>query len=233
MLLDTACKNAHRSEKAKLGKAFKLADKKGLFLLVKSGVKGWAKWWRFKYRYGGNEKGLSFGTYPEVTLDQARQRRDDARKLIADDVDPSENKKAIKASKAALAANSLEVIAREWISKKSEDKSDRPTQLLSQNISPWLGSKPITDILVKDILDCLRRIEERGTIETAHRTLQITGQVFRYAVATGRAERDITQDLKGALLPAKGKHFASMTDPKQVAPLLRAIDDFNGTYICS
>lgn len=137
MLTGTACKNAHRGEKAKLGKAFKLADEKGLFLLVKPGVKGWAKWWRFKYRYGGNEKGLSFGTYPDVTLEQARQRRDDARKLIADGVDPSDNRKAVKESKAELAGNSLEVIAREWISKKSEDKSDRPTRLLSQNISPW------------------------------------------------------------------------------------------------
>ena len=180
---------------------------------------------------GGNEKGLSFGTYPDVTLEQARQRRDDARKLIADGVDPSDNRKAVKESKAELAGNSLEVIAREWISKKSEDKSDRPTRLLSQNIFPWLGSKPITDILPKDILTCLKRIEDRGTIETAHRTLQICGQIFRYAVATGRAERDITQDLKGALPSANGGHFTSMTEPKQVAPLLRAIDGFNGTLI--
>ncbi|MEQ1484531.1 integrase arm-type DNA-binding domain-containing protein [Methyloglobulus sp.] len=229
MLTDTACRNAHKNDKASLGKAFKLADEKGLYLLVNPGVKGWAKWWRFKYHYGGNEKGLSFGTYPDVTLGQARQRRDDARKLLADGIDPGENRKAVKESRAALATNSLEVIAREWLGKKSGDKSDRPIRLLSQNIFPWLGSKPITDILPKDILACIRRIEARGTIETAHRTLQITGQVFRYGVATGRAERDMTQDLRGALSPAKGKHFASMTDHKQVAPLLRAIDAFNGT----
>ena len=203
MLTDTACKNAHRGDKAKLGKAFKLAD----------------------------EKGLSFGTYPEVTLEQARQRRDDARKFIADGIDPGENRKAVKESRAGLAASSLEVIAREWVGKKSGDKSDRPTRLLAQNLFPWLGSKPITDILPKDILACLRRIEERGTIETAHRTLQICGQVFRYAVATGRAERDITQDLKGALPPAKGKHFASMTDPKQVAPLVNIPRQSRGLYV--
>jgi integrase len=225
MLTDTACRNAHKGEKAKLGKPIKLSD----VLLVKPGVKGWAKWWRFKYRYGGNEKGLSLGTYPDVSLEQARQRREDARKLLADGIDPGENRKAVKESKAALSTNSLEVIAREWLGRKSGDKSDRPIRLLSQNIFPWLGGKPLTDILPKDILACIRRIEEHGTIEIAHRTLQICGQVFRYGMATGRAERDITQDLRGALLPAKGKHFASMTDPKQVAPLLRAIDTFNGT----
>lgn len=234
MLTDTACKNAHRGEKAKLGKAFKLADEKGLFLLLKPGIKGWAKWWRFKYRMGGNEKGLSFGTYPDVSLDQARQRRDDARKLIADGVDPGENRKAVKETKSALAANSLEVIAREWGQKKVEtwdDKSNRSKRMLERNIFPWLGSKPITDILPKHILDCLRRVEDRGTIETAHRTLQITGQVFRYAVATGRVDRDVTPDLRGALPPAKGEHFAAITEPRLVAELLRAIDGYQGSFI--
>lgn len=102
--------------------------------------------------------------------------------------------------------------------------------MLERNIFPWLGSKPITDILPKHILDCLRRIEDRGTIETAHRTLQICGQVFRYAVATGRVDRDITPDLRGALPPAKGQHFASITEPKLVAGLLRAIDSYQGSF---
>ncbi|MBM4207683.1 MAG: DUF4102 domain-containing protein [Gammaproteobacteria bacterium] len=230
MLTDTACKNAHRSEKAKLGKAFKLADEKGLFLLVKPGVKGWAKWWRFKYRFGGNEKGLSFGTYPEISLDQARQRRDDARKLIADGIDPGENRKAVKKSKANSDGNSFEVIAREWHEVKSEDKSPRPMRLLNY-IIPWLGRKPIAEIKPKDILACLKRIEERGTIETAHRTLRLCGQVFRYAVSSGRVESDITRDLRGALKTVKGGNFASLTNPKQVAPLLRAIDDYSGSYV--
>ena len=111
------------------------------------------------------------------------------------------------------------------------EKNNRSNRMLERNIFPWLGSKPITDILPKDILTCLRLVEDRGTIETAHRTLQICGQVFRYAVATGRIERDITTDLKGALPPAKSEHFASMTDPKQAAPLLRAIDVYSGTFV--
>jgi hypothetical protein len=142
MLTDTACKNAHRGDKAKLGKAFKLADEKGLFLLVKPGVKGWAKWWRFKYRIGGNEKGLSFGTYPEVSLEQARQRRDNARKQIADGIDPSIHKQATKQAKAESAANSFEIVAREWLVKKSQDKSDRPLRLLN-HVIPYIGAMPI------------------------------------------------------------------------------------------
>jgi integrase len=229
MLTDTAIKNAHRGDKAKLGKAFKLADEKGLFLLVKPGVKGWAKWWRFKFRYGGNEKGLSFGTYPDVTLEQARQRRDDARKLLADDIDPGENRKAVKQAKSESAANSLEVITREWIAKKSQDKSDRPLRLLN-HLLPYIGTQPIDTVRPKDILACLRRVEDRGTIETAHRTLQVTSQVFRYAVATGRVERDITADLRGALQIPKSSHFAAITDPSQVVGLLRAIDGYSGTF---
>ncbi|NOS74750.1 MAG: DUF4102 domain-containing protein, partial [Methyloglobulus sp.] len=177
MLTDTACKNAHRSEKTKLGKAFKLADDKGLFLLVKPGVKGWTKWWRFKYRFGGNEKGLSFGTYPEVSLDQARQRRDDARKLLADGVDPGENRKAVKASKAEL-ANSFEVIANEWLEKKCQDKSPRPARQLGF-VMPWIGKTPINDIQPKEILACLRRVQEKGTVYSAVKALQMYGQVFR------------------------------------------------------
>ncbi|MBK8814860.1 MAG: integrase arm-type DNA-binding domain-containing protein [Methylococcaceae bacterium] len=233
MLSDAACKNAHKSAKAKLGKAFKLSDSKGLFLLVKPQIEGWSKLWRFKYRFAGKEKLLAFGTYPEISLDQARQRREEARKLVAIDVDPSEHKKAVKASKAALTENNLEVIAREWGQKKVEtwdDKNNRSKRMLERNIFPWLGAKPITEILPKDILDCLRRVEDRGTIETAHRTLQITGQVFRYAVATGRVDRDITPDLRGALPPAKGEHFAAITEPKLVAELLRAIDSYQGSF---
>lgn len=214
MLTDTACKNAHRGDKAASGKAFKLSDDKGLYLHVKPGIKGWSKYWRLKYRIGGTEKLLALGKYPDVTLDQARQRREEARKQLADGIDPGEHKKAVKASKADSYGNSFEVIAREWHEVKSEDKSPRPMRLLNYVI-PWLGNKPITDIKAKDILTCLRRIEERGTVETAHRTLRLCGQVFRYAVATGRVESDITRDLRGALPAAKGGHFASMTDPKQ------------------
>lgn len=231
-LSDTACKNSHKSDKAKDCKAFKLFDDKGLFLLVKPTSSGWGKWWRFKYRFDGKEKQLSLGTYPEVSLGQAREKRDEARKLIAAMVDPGENRKAIKVARAINAANSFEIIIREWGAKKVEtwdEKNNRSKRMLERNIFPWLGDRPTADILPKDILACLRRIEERGTIETAHRTLQICGQVFRYAVATGRADRDITQDLKGALPRAKGERFAAITEPKEVAELLRAIDGYKGS----
>lgn len=190
-LLDTACKNAHKSDKAKDGKAFKLFDDKGLFLLVKPTASGWGKWWRFKYRFDGKEKQLSLGIYPEISLAQVREKRDDARKLIAAGIDPGENRKAIKASKAESDTNSFEVIAREWGEKKVEtwsEKNNRSKRMLERNIFPWLVKRPISDILPKDVLACLRIIEDRGTIETAHRTLQICGQVFRYAVATGRID---------------------------------------------
>lgn len=165
-------------------------------------------------------------------MKDARDKRDEARKLIANSIDPGENKKAIKQSKLESGANSFEIIAREWGQKKVEswsEKNNRSKRMLERNIFPWLGSKPIMDIFPRDILECLRRVENRGTIETAHRTLQICGQVFRYAVATGRAERDITPDLKGALPPAKGEHFAAITEPNQVGELLRAIDSYQGS----
>ncbi len=230
-LSDSACKNAHKHAKATTGKAFTLFDDKGLHLLIKPLKDSWAKWWRLKYRFDGKDCLLSLGTYPEISLQQAREQRDSIRKQIAGGINPSENRKAVKSSKANSAANSFEVIAREWGQKKVDtwdDKNNRSKRMLERNIFPWLGSKPITDILPKNILDCLRRVEDRGTIETAHRTLQICGQVFRYAVATGRAERDITPDLRGALPPAKGEHFAAITEPKQVAELLRAIDGYQG-----
>ena len=237
-LSDTACKNAHKHAKAAIGKAFTLFDDKGLHLLIKPLKDSWAKWWRLKYRFDDKDCLLSLGTYPEISLQQAREQRDIIRKQIAGGVNPSENRKAVKSSRAESAANSFEVIAREWGAKKIDtwdDKNNRSKRMLERNIFPWLGGKPITDILPKDILECLRRIENRGTIETAHRSLQICGQVFRYAVATGRVDRDITPDLRGALPPAKSEHFAAITEPKQVAELLRAIDGYQGSLsaICA
>lgn len=224
-LSDTAIKNVKPSP----DKAFKLPDEKGMYLLVHQNG---SKYFRYDYRFEGKRKTLALGIYPTTSLKEAREKRDDARKQLADGIDPSENRKAVKLSKVESAANSFEIIAREWGLKKVndwDDKNSRSKRMLERNIFPWLGSKPITDILPKEILECLRRVEDRGTIETAHRTLQICGQVFRYAVATGRVDRDITPDLRGALPPAKGEHFASITDPKQVAELLRAIDSYQGS----
>ncbi|MDP2903612.1 MAG: integrase arm-type DNA-binding domain-containing protein [Methylovulum sp.] len=233
-LSDTACKNAHKHAKATTGKAFTMFDDKGLHLLIKPLKDSWAEWWRLKYRFNGKDGLMSLGTYPEISLQQAREERDRIRKLIASGINPSENRKAINLSKTESASNSFEVIAREWGNTKVDtwaEKTNRSKRMLERNVFPWLGNKPITDILPKDILACLRRIEDRGTIETAHRTLQICGQVFRYAVATCRVDRDITPDLRGALPPAKGEHFAAITEPGQVAELLRAIDGYQGSLV--
>lgn len=201
-LSDTACKNAHKHAKAATGKAFTLFDDKGLHLLVKPLKNEWAKWWRLKYRFNGKDCLMSIGVYPEIGLSDARTERDKIRTMVAQGINPSENRKAVKSSKAANVSNSFEIIAREWGQKKIDDwqeKNNRSKRMLERNIFPWLGSVPITDIKPMAILVCLRRVEDRGTIETAHRVLQIVGQVFRYAVATGRAERDVTPDLKGSL----------------------------------
>ena len=224
---DTAIKAA----KPRIDKAYKLPDEKGMYIYIHTNG---SKYFRLDYRFDGKRKTLALGVYPETTLKEAREKREIARKQIADGIDPSENKKAVKESREATVANSFEIIAREWGAKHVnnwDDKSNRSKRMLETNIFPWLGGKPITNILPIDILNCLRRVEDRGTLETAHRVLQICGQVFRYAVATSRIDRDITPDLRGALPPAKGGHFASLTDPKQAAPLLRAIDAYTGTFV--
>jgi hypothetical protein len=198
-LTDTAIKNAKPGTKP-----VKLADEKGLFLLL---APAGGKWWRLKYRFGGREKLLSMGTYPEVSLKDARQRRDDARKLLADNVDPGENRKTVKATKTERAANSFEVIAREWFARKSPgwatSNADKINQRLENDAFPWLGGRPIAEITPPELLKVLRRIEERGAVESAHRMRNYCGQIFRYAIATGRAERDASADLRGALPPHK------------------------------
>jgi integrase len=226
-LSDTTIKNA----KPLPDKSYKLPDEKGMYLLVH---KNGSKYFRLDYRFTNKRKTLALGIYPDTTLKQAREKLYTAKKQIADGIDPSENRKAIKASRAESALNDFEVIAREWGIKKVdqwEEKNNRSKRMLERNIFPWIGNKPINEILPKEIMDCLRRIEDRGTIETAHRTLQLCGQVFRYAVATGRTHRDITPDLRGALPPSKGSNFSSITDPKLVAPLLNAINTYSGSFI--
>ena len=224
-LTDTAIRKAKPGVKPR-----KMFDERGLFLLLNP--KG-GKWWRFKYRVDGKEKQLSLGVYPDVGLKEARERRDEARKQVAVGIDPSENRKAKKAAKADRAANSFEVVAREWFSKYSPNWSanhaNRIIRRFDRDIFPWIGGKPVADIIAPQLLDVIRRIEQRGALETAHRALGNCGQVFRYAVATGRAERDPSGDLRGALPPAKGTHFASVTEPKKVAEVLRTLDGYEGT----
>lgn len=193
------------------------------------------KWWRLKYRYDGKEKRLSLGVYPDVSLKDARQRRDDARKLLADGVDPGENRKAVKANKNERAANSFEVIAREWFARKlpswAPSNADKIIQRLENDVFPWLGGRPIADITPPELLKVLRRIEERGAVESAHRMRNYCGQIFRYAIATGRAERDASADLRGALPPPVKEHRAAITDPKAAAELLRAMDSYQGSFV--
>jgi len=224
-LTDTAIRNAKPVQKAK-----KLFDGGGLYLEV---APSGGKWWRLKYRFGGKEKRLSLGVYPDVSLKDARERRDTARKLLANEIDPSENRKAKKAATVEGAANSFEVVAREWFAKRSPNWSashtDRIIRRLEQDIFPWIGGKPIAGLTPPQLLEAIRRIEKRGALETAHRVLSTCGQVLRYAVATGRAERVISGDLRGALPPVKGEHFASVTEPEEVAELLRALDGYEGT----
>jgi integrase len=213
-------------------KSYKLSDEKGLHILINPNGR---KYFRLKYRFAGKEKTLSLGVYPETTLKEAREKRDIARKQLSDGIDPSENKKAIKESRVASTANSFEIVAREWYLRHMTDKSEhhqkRAMSLFVRDIFPYLGSTPISEIKAVDLLKALRRIEARNAIETAHRTLQICGQVFRYAIATGRIERDITPDLRGSLAQVKSGHFAAFTEPKEVAPLLKAIDIYTGSFV--
>ena len=172
MLTDILCKTAKTQDKP-----YKLSDKKGVFLLINPNG---SKYFRMKYRFSGKEKTLALGVYPETTLKEARDRRDEARKQIATGIDPGENRKAVKQSKAESATNSFAIIARESGQKKVndwEDKNNRSKRMLERNIFPWLGNKPITDILPKDILVCLRRVEDRGKIETAHRITDLWSSI--------------------------------------------------------
>ena len=162
-----------------------------------------SKYFRLKYRFDGKEKRLALGVYPEVTLAVARERRDQARKLLSNGVDPAAAKKANKRSLRAVAENSFEAVGREWFAKFSQtwvpSHSDKIIRRLERDIFPWLGSRPISDLRAPELLSVLRRIESRGAIETAHRAQQNCGQIFRYAIATGRADRDVSADLRGAL----------------------------------
>jgi len=213
-------------------KPIKLFDERGLLLLVDPSG---GKWWRFRYRFDGKHKSLSMGVYPDVSLAKARERRDEARKLLADGIDPSKNRKAQKAARADRNANSFEVVAREWFAKFKpnwvEAHSDKVIRRLERDVFPWIGGDPIAEVRAPDLLACLRRVESRGTVETAHRALQSCGQIFRYAIATGRASRDPSGDLRGALSTVKGTHLASITEPTAVGGLLRACDGYQGSLV--
>lgn len=225
-LTDTKIKAAKPKDKA-----YKLGDDGGLYLFV---TPAGGKLWRLKYRFNSKEKVLSFGAYPEISLLEAREKRDHARKLLANDQDPNEIRKTDKAINKLNAGNSFEVVAREWwqshMKNKAKSHKDKVIRRFELYLFPWIGNKPIAEITAPQMLDVVKRIEKLNKLETAHRALQTAGQVFRYAVQTGRAVRDVTTDLKGALPPTTIKHMAAFTEPKEVAELLRAIDAFNGTF---
>ena len=224
-------------EKVKPGsKPQHLFDGGGLFLLVATSG---GKWWRFKYSFSGKSKTISFGTYPEISLAQARERREEARKLLAMGVDPSANRKAVKLAKEELLANSFECIAREWHKKMVGDSAwtaDHAETILTRmekDMFPRIGAKPITEVTAKDIRAILDQVKERGAVDTARRCRTIASQVFVYAIGTDRAEYNIATSLSKHL-PAVSKtrkHMASITDPKELAPLLRAIDGYQGGFV--
>ncbi|MDY7546752.1 tyrosine-type recombinase/integrase [Glaciimonas sp. CA11.2] len=213
-------------------KTYRVSDGKGMYLEI---TPTGARYWRLKYRHLGKEKRLALGVYPEVTIKDARVKRDAARILLSQGLDPGAEKKAKKIAAVASATSSFESVAREWFSKYAPNwvasHSDKIIRRLERDIFPWLGSRPISEISAPELLDVLRRIEKRGAIETAHRAHQNCGQIFRYAIATGRAERDPSGDLKGAIPPSKEKHHPSITEPKAVGELLRCIGGYTGSFV--
>jgi len=210
-------------------KTRKLYDGRGLYLEI-SPTGG--KWWRFKYMFDGKERRISLGVYPDISLADARERRDQARKQVANGIDPSAVKQAIKVARSG--EDTFEAIAREWHKKNlhtwTEKHGASIIKRLEKNVFPWLGDKPLNEIKPPEILATLRRMEARGALETAHRIHATCGQVFRYAIATGRAESDPSRDLKGAIPPPKKNHFPTMSDPKGIGHLLRAIEVYEGSF---
>lgn len=226
-LTETQVRNAKPRERE-----YKLSDGLGLHLLV---TPSGGKLWRLQYPFAGKQKTAFFGAYPAVGLLEARKRRESAKEMLTHGIDPAQAKKALKAATVSKAADSFEVIAREWFGQFqdtwTEGHADTIIARLEQNVFPWVGVAPIADLEAPEVLAVLRRVQERGALETAHRIKGIFGQVFRYAIATGRARRDVAADLKGALPQPIGQSHAAITDPKEVAELLRATDGYKGTPV--
>lgn len=226
-LTDTAIRNAKPREKP-----FKLGDAGGLFLLVQPSG---GKLWRLKYRIDGREKKLAIGTYPDLSLSDARQRRDEARQLLADGKDPSLEKRRRQARATIETANTFGLIASEYVDKRTRD-GQRPwapmtiqkNRFLLAQITPIIGDLPIGELEAVDVLSAVRRIEAKGNLETARRALQLAGSVCRFAIATARLRSDPTRDLRGALSSPSVRHRAAILDPVKLGELLRAIDGYEG-----
>ncbi len=222
-LSDTKIKNLKPKDKP-----FKVYDEKGLFLMV---TPAGGKLWRFRYRFGGKEKTLSFGKYPDVSLKAAREKRHEARALLEEGKDPS----AVKRQEQISATKSFEVVAREWWKtnheKWSEGHADLIWRRLEKNIFPWIGHRPVSEITSRELLETLRRIEKRGALETARRINQVCGQVFLYAIGCGYCENNPANGLTVVLKRRKPRNFAAITDPAKVGSLLRDIDSFEGHFV--
>jgi len=225
-LTATAVKNAKTRTKS-----YNLSDGGGLYVLVKpNGTKAW----RFNYRFAGKQKTLAIGVYPDISLKKAREKHQEARQNLTNHIDPNIYKKAKRISDQDMQFNSFKVIALEWLQKrgtKSDGGDKRLIRLLQKDLFPYIGSLPVSQVTSPDLLRALRRIEHRGAVNTAHRAPQIAGMVFRYAVATGRAERDPSFDLKGALAQPTKTHFKSITEPAEVGPLIAAINNYQATPV--
>lgn len=225
-LSDLVVRNAKPGAKPR-----KLYDERGLFLLINPTG---SKWWRLKYRFADREKLLSLGTYPDVSLKNARDRREEARQLLVEGRDPGEVRKAAKVVTRADHVT-FKTVACEWVESRSSiwavGHAEKISRRFELDVFPQIGSLPITAVTAPELLKMAKLIESRGAIETAHRAVQNCGQVIRFAIATGRAVSDPTPALRGALTPTREKHHASITEPKAVGALLRAIDGYRGSYV--
>ena len=211
-------------------KPYKFADGGGLYLYVRAA----GKYWRYKYRFAGKEKLLALGTYPDISLADARKLHQAARENLADGIDPSSYKKTKKSADQSNSANSFEAVAIEWSktrSKKADSTEKRQRALLEKDLFPFIGSRPIADIDAPELLKTLRKIENRGAIETAHRANRLAGQIFRYAIVTGRCKHNPSIDLKDALTQPIKSHRQSITDPAEVGPLIAAIKNYQATPV--
>jgi integrase len=206
----------------------KYADGGGMYLLVTQA----GKYWRLDYRFLGKRKTLALGVYPAVSLASARKRRDEARTLLAEGIDPSLAKQDERQARSAAAQQTFEVVAKQWMEKiaptRTASTQEKVQRWLDQNLIPAIGKKPIADIKPRDVLAAMQKMEARGAVESAHRVKQLCGQIFRFAVALDLVERDVTVDLRGALAPTVRRNFSAITEPKQVGALMRAIYDYHG-----
>jgi integrase len=212
-------------------KPYKLSDGASMHLLVDTNG---GRYWRLAYRFAGKQKLLALGVYPEVSLDDARKARDAARALLRENIDPGEQRKVNKLIAAHRATNTFEEVAREWHKEFkptwTPHTAEKNLRILELNIFPWLGTRPIGEIGAPELLAVIRRVKERGLLDTAHRLRQTAGQVFRYGIVTGRCERDIAADLRGALPGRNQTHYAALTEPGKFGALLRDIWNYQGLF---